>query len=43
MYETIAQQYTKNGTPEELRSLMGKMEELADELQMLDDNNGKSE
>ena len=42
-YETIAQQYTKNGTPEELRSLMGKMEELADELQMLDDNNGKNE
>ena len=38
-YETIAQQYTKNGTPEELRSLMGKMEELADELQMLEDNN----
>ena len=42
-YETIAQQYTKNGTPEELLSLMGKMEELADELQMLDDNNGKNE
>ena len=42
-YETIAQQYTKSGTPDELRSLMGKMEELADELQMLDDNNAKSE
>ena len=42
-YETIAQQYTKNGTPEELRSLMGKMEDLADELQMLEDNNAKSE
>ena len=40
-YETIAQQYTKNGTPEELRSLMGKMEELADELQMLEDNNAE--
>jgi|EP01044_Picomonas_judraskeda_P004948 uncharacterized membrane protein YgaE (UPF0421/DUF939 family) len=38
-YETIAAQYTKNGTPEELRSLMNKMEELADDLQVLEDNN----
>jgi hypothetical protein len=38
-YETLAAQYTKNGTPEELRSLIGQMEELTDELQMLDDNN----
>ena len=41
-FETVSQQYTKNGTPEELRSLMGKMEELADELQMLEDNNATS-
>eukprot|EP01043_Picozoa_sp_COSAG02_P042766 COSAG02_NODE_3661_length_6407_cov_7.761297_6_plen_89_part_00 len=38
-YEAIAAQYTKDGTPEELRSLMGKMEELADDLQVLEDNN----
>ena len=42
-YETIAQQYTKSGTPDELRALMGQMEEMLDELQMLEDNNGKTE
>eukprot|EP01046_Picozoa_sp_COSAG06_P120640 COSAG06_NODE_68051_length_241_cov_472.964789_1_plen_73_part_01 len=29
-YEAIAAQYTKGGTPEELRSLIDKLEELAD-------------
>ena len=38
-YEAIAAQYTKRGTPEELRSLIDKMEELADDLQVLEDNN----
>ena len=42
-YETIAQQYTKNGTPEELQAFMGQLEEMMDELQMLEDNNAKSE
>lgn len=38
-YETIAEQYTKTGTPDELRTLMGKMEEMMDELQVLEGNN----
>ena len=42
-YETIAQQYTKNGTPEELQALMGQLEEMMDELQMLEDNNTRDE
>ena len=42
-YETIAQQYTKNGTPEELQALMGQLEEMMDELQMLEDNNPRDE
>ena len=42
-YETIAQQYTKNGTPEELQAFMGQLEEMMDELQMLEDNNAKTE
>ena len=42
-YETIAHQYTKNGTPDELQALMGQLEEMMDELQMLEDNNARDE
>ena len=38
-FETIADMYTKNGTPQELRKLMGELEEIRDELQFIDDNN----
>ena len=38
-FETIANMYTKNGTPQELRKLMGELEEIMDELQSIDDNN----
>ena len=38
-FETIAGTYTKNGTPQELRKLMGELEEIMDELQFIDDNN----
>ena len=38
-FETIARQYTKTGTPQELRDLIGSMEEMMDELQMMGDNN----
>ena len=38
-FETIAEMYTKNGTPQELRKLMGELEEIRDELQFIDDNN----
>ena len=31
--------YTKNGTPQELKTLMGELEEIMDELQFIDDNN----
>ena len=37
--EDIVAKYTKDGTPEELRSLIDKLEELADDLQVLEDNN----
>ena len=30
---------TVNGTPQELRKLMGELEEIMDELQFIDDNN----
>ena len=42
-YETIAQQYTKNGTPDELQAFMGQLEEMMDELQILEDNNTRDE
>ena len=38
-FETIADMYTKNGTPQELKKLMGELEEIMDELQFIDDNN----
>ena len=38
-FETIANMYTKNGTPQELKKLMGELEEIMDELQFIDDNN----
>ena len=38
-YETIANTYTKGGTPEELRTMIEGLEEMMDELQMLEDNN----
>ena len=38
-FETIADMYTKDGTPQELRKLMGELEEIRDELQFIDDNN----
>ena len=38
-FETIAGTYTKNGTPQELKKLMGELEEIMDELQFIDDNN----
>ena len=38
-FETIANMYTKDGTPQELRKLMGELEEIRDELQFIDDNN----
>ena len=38
-FETLADMYTKNGTPQELRKLMGELEEIRDELQFIDDNN----
>ena len=42
-YETIANTYTKGGTPEELRTMIEGLEGMMDELQMLEDNNPKSE
>ena len=41
-FQTIAQQYTKNGTASELQDVIESLEEIMDELQMLEDNN-KSE
>ena len=41
-FETIADMYTKNGTPQELRKLMGELEEIMDELQFIDDNNANN-
>ena len=41
-FETIANMYTKNGTPQELRKLMGELEEIRDELQFIDDNNANN-
>ena len=41
-FETIADMYTKNGTPQELRKLMGELEEIRDELQFIDDNNANN-
>ena len=38
-YETIANTYTKGGTPEELRTMIEGLEGMMDELQMLEDNN----
>ena len=38
-FETIADMYTKDGTPQELKKLMGELEENMDELQFIDDNN----
>lgn len=38
-FETIANTYTKNGTPDELQDLMENLEEMMDELQFIDDNN----
>ena len=38
-FETIANMYTKGGTPQELKKLMGELEELLDELQFIGDNN----
>ena len=38
-FETIANTYTKNGTPQELQKLMDQLEEVMDELQFIDDNN----
>ena len=38
-FETIANTYTKNGTPRELQKLMEQLEEVMDELQFIDDNN----
>ena len=38
-FETIADMYTKDGTPQELRKLMEQLEEVMDELQFIDDNN----
>ena len=38
-FETIANTYTKNGTPQELQKLMEQLEEVMDELQFIDDNN----
>ena len=42
-FEAIAQQYTKNGTPDEMLALMGELEDLMDELQTLETNNLKRE
>ena len=42
-FETIADMYTKDGTPQELRKLMGELEEIRDELQFIDDNNVNNE
>ena len=41
-FETIADMYTKNGTPQELRKLMGELEEIRDELQFIDENNANN-
>ena len=41
-FETIADMYTKDGTPQELRKLMGELEEIRDELQFIDDNNANN-
>ena len=38
-FESIAGMYTKGGTPQELKKLMGELEELLDELQFIGDNN----
>ena len=38
-FETIADMYTKDGTPQELRAMLGELEKMMDELQMMEDNN----
>ena len=38
-FETIANTYTENGTPDELQAMIESLEEMMDELQMLEDNN----
>ena len=38
-FGSIANVYTKDGTPQELKKLMGELEENMDELQFIDDNN----
>ena len=38
-FETIADMYTKDGTPQELAKVMGDLEEIMDELQFIDENN----
>ena len=38
-FETIADTYTENGTPDELQAMIEGLEEMMDELQMLEDNN----
>ncbi len=38
-FETIADTYTENGTPDELQAMIESLEEMMDELQMLEDNN----
>ena len=42
-FETIADMYTKDGTPQELRAVLGELEEMMDELQMMEDNNSHSD
>ena len=42
-FETIANAYTENGTPDELQAMIGNLEEMMDELQMFEDNNAKCE
>ena len=41
-FEIIVGMYTKDGTPQELKKLMGELEEIMDELQFIDDNNPKN-
>ena len=41
-FETIADMYTKDGTPQELAKMMGELEEIRDELQFIDDNNANN-
>ena len=38
-FETIANTYTENGTPDELQAMIESLEGMMDELQMLEDNN----